>query len=52
MNEDPKEEKVHPYQKFLDNIWLLLILGILIPFLSYTLWGVIELMSIPEALLP
>ncbi|MEX0769587.1 MAG: hypothetical protein WD035_02580 [Balneolaceae bacterium] len=47
-----EEEKIHPVQKLMDNIWLLLILGILIPFLSYTLWGVIELLSLSEALLP
>jgi len=47
-----EEEKIHPMQKFMDNIWLLLILGIAIPFLSYTLWGLIELMSIEKGLLP
>jgi len=47
-----EEEKIHPIQKFMDNTWLLLILGILVPFLSYTLWGVIELLSLSQALLP
>lgn len=45
-------EKRHPWQRLMDNPWLLLILGILIPFLSYTAWGWIELFSIPKATLP
>lgn len=47
-----EEEKKHPIQKFMDNIWLLLILGLAIPFVSYTIWGLIELMSIEEGILP
>jgi hypothetical protein len=47
-----EEEKIHPLQKFMDNIWLLLILGLAIPFLSYTLWGLIELLTIPQGTLP
>lgn len=45
-------EKRHPWQRLLDNPWLLLILGIVLPFLSYTAWGWIELFSIPRATLP
>lgn len=45
-------EKRHPWQRLLDNPWLLLILGIVLPFLSYTAWGWIELFSIPKATLP
>lgn len=45
-------EKPHPWQRLMDNPWLLLLLGILIPFLSYTAWGWIELFSIPKATLP
>lgn len=36
----------------MDNPWLLLLLGLLIPFLSYTLWGLIELANVPPATLP
>ena len=46
------EPKKHPLQKLLDNTWLLLALGILIPFLSYTAWGWIELMLVKSAALP
>ena len=45
-------DKVHPIQRFMDNVWILLALGILIPTLSYTVWGWIELMTIPQATLP
>lgn len=47
-----ENEKPHLMQRFMDNIWLLLILGITIPFLSYTIWGLIELLNIPKGLLP
>lgn len=40
------QDKKHPLQKLMDNTWLLLALGILIPFLSYTIWGWIELLLI------
>ncbi len=48
----PEEEKIHFIQKFMDNIWLLLALGLAIPILSYTLWGLIELLSIETGTLP
>jgi hypothetical protein len=49
MNEPPK---IHPIQKLMDNPWLLLALGVLIPFLSYTAWGWIELLFVKKAALP
>lgn len=39
-------------KRLMDNPWILLALGLLIPLISYTLWGWIELGSIPKALLP
>lgn len=36
----------------MDNPWLLLALGLLIPFLSYTAWGWIELALMAPAKLP
>ncbi len=39
-------------QRLLDNPWLLLALGVLIPTLSYTVWGWIELWLLPAAKLP
>jgi hypothetical protein len=49
MNKEPKK---HPWQKLLDNPWLLLVLGVLIPILSYTVWGWIELALTKPSLLP
>jgi hypothetical protein len=36
----------------MDNPWLLLVLGVVVPFLSYTVWGWIELAGVKPALLP
>jgi len=36
----------------MDNPWILLVLGVAIPFLSYTAWGWIELSNIQPAALP
>jgi hypothetical protein len=33
----------------MDNPWLLLALGFLIPTLSYTVWGLVELLSVGPA---
>ena len=46
------EADKHPIQKLLDNPWLLLALGLLVPILSYTVWGWIELANLPDAKLP
>ena len=36
-------------QQLLDNPFLLLFLGVLIPSVVYTLWGVIDILTIPAA---
>lgn len=46
------EEKKHIIQRLMDNPWALLVLGVVIPLLSYTLWGWIELLMVPPAPLP
>lgn len=46
------EAKPHWIQRLMDNTWLLLALGLLIPILSYTVWGWVELANMPPATLP
>ncbi len=36
----------------MDNPWVLLALGLGVPILSYTIWGLVEIMSLPQAALP
>jgi hypothetical protein len=36
----------------MDNPWLLLFLGVVVPFLSYTVWGWIEIAAVKPAALP
>ncbi len=42
----------HPVQKLLDNPWILLVLGIVIPMVSYVVWAWIELFNAAPAALP
>ena len=42
-------EKVPMMQQLLDNPFLLLFLGVMIPMVVYTLWGVIDILTIPVA---
>lgn len=49
MNPQPKPPLL---KRLMDNPWLLLVLGVVIPMLSYTLWGWIELLFVPVAQLP
>lgn len=45
--------KKEPFLKrLMDNPWLLLVLGVIIPFLSYTVWGWIEILLVKPAQLP
>lgn len=50
MEREPDSK--HPLQKLIDNPWLLLVLGTAIPALSYTLWGLVELLGMDTAKLP
>ena len=49
-DQDPATtEKVPLMQQLLDNPFLLLFLGVLIPMVVYTLWGVSDILTIPLA---
>lgn len=49
MSSQSNEEAIPLMQKFLDNPFLLLFLGVMVPMLLYTLWGVIEILTVPLA---
>lgn len=52
--EQAKSEGRQPgwWQRLLDNPWLLLVLGIVVPTLSYTVWGLVEWFLLQPAALP
>jgi hypothetical protein len=43
------QEPIPPMQRLLDNPFLLLLLGILVPAVFYIIWGIIEITQIPIA---
>ena len=50
MNDaDSSSERVPLMQQLLDNPFLLLFIGVLVPMLVYTLWGVIDILTVPLA---
>ena len=46
------EERPPLGQRFFDNMFLLLVLGLVVMFAVYTGWGLWEILSLPEATLP
>jgi len=36
-------------QKVLDNQWLMLLLGVMVPMVIYTFWGLWDVINIPPA---
>ena len=44
--ETSNEEEIPRNQKVFDNIFLWLALGILVPGILYTVWGLIEVLSV------
>lgn len=48
-NHDDDNEKVPMLQQLLDNPFLLLFIGVMVPMIVYSLWGVIDILTIPVA---
>ena len=46
---DDANEPVPWVQQLLDNPFLLLFIGVMVPMVLYTLWGVIDILTIPLA---
>ena len=47
-----EEEPVPLMQRLMNNIWLLLVVGMLIMLVVYTGWGTWEMLTLPTATLP
>lgn len=45
----PEDEPIPVMQRILDNPFLLLFLGVVVPTVLYVIWGVIEIVQIPIA---
>jgi len=45
----PKPERLPFFQRVLDNPFLLLFLGIVMPTVFYILWGIMEIATLPIA---
>ena len=50
--EERPQQPIPLGQRFFDNVFLLLVLGIVITFSMYTGWGLYEIMTLPKATLP
>ena len=48
-HDNDENEKVPMIQQLLDNPFLLLFIGVMVPMVVYSLWGVIEILTIPLA---
>ena len=46
---DDPNEPIPFMQQLLDNPFILLFLGVMIPMIVYTLWGVIDILTVPLA---
>ena len=46
---DPGEERIPTMQKLLDNPFLLLFIGVVMPTVFYIIWGIMEIVTIPIA---
>ena len=47
-HDDPNAE-VPWMQQLLDNPFLLLFLGVMVPMMLYTVWGVVDILTLPVA---
>ena len=46
---DKDEERIPAMQRILDNPFLLLFLGVVMPTVFYVIWGIMEIVTIPIA---
>ena len=46
---DPNEERIPAMQRILDNPFLLLFIGVVMPTVFYVIWGIMAIVTIPIA---
>ncbi|MCK5480571.1 MAG: hypothetical protein KAJ06_05470 [Gammaproteobacteria bacterium] len=46
---DDENERIPTMQKLLDNPFLLLFIGVVMPTVFYLIWGIMEIVTIPIA---
>ena len=46
-NQDNEKKSVRLIQMLYDDVFLMLLLGVVVPFILYTVWGLIELLAVP-----
>jgi len=46
---EPGDERIPVMQRILDNPFLLLFLGVVMPTVFYIIWGIMEIVTIPIA---
>ena len=46
---EPGDERIPVMQRILDNPFLLLFLGVVMPTVFYMIWGIMEIVTIPIA---
>lgn len=49
VEDDVENERIPTMQSILDNPFLLLFIGVAVPFVFYTIWGIMEIAAIPVA---
>lgn len=52
MSSGSNSDKIPFGQRLMERPFVLLILGLVVMFGFYTIWGMIEIMSLPQATLP
>lgn len=43
-----QQEPITTIQRLFENVWFLLLLGTVVPTLMYTVWGLVELVVLPQ----
>ncbi|MCC7167128.1 MAG: hypothetical protein IT565_06125 [Rhodospirillales bacterium] len=49
MSSSSQGERIPVMQRILDNPFLLLFIGVTVPAVSYTIWGIMEVAQLPVA---